>query len=713
MSVWNKLKKLRRMSGDEIRQRLSKKVNERRERHEWRLRTNVNRSTVNSSELLVRCARIVPGCQLPTLDALQETHSELLDDLKQCVKSHADSILSGQWTMLGHAFDLTGEIDWHSDVRTGFQWDRTFHADLPLYALPGDGDIKYPWELSRHQYLCELGLNFGLNGCESSARLVRKLLLDWISENPLYEGVNWTSGLEAGMRVISWVWGLAPLTTWDGWQDDDLAAIAASLWDHAEYLSGNFSYFSSPYNHLIGEATGLLYAASLFPAAERTRLWNDQACRVLLEHGPKQFYDDGYCVEQAMGYHYYTLGFLSAGWLAAKEFGRPLDALSTTMKLAFQTGKAFRRADGTWPAIGDLDSARALPLKPDVEWSFDSLQQLAAVMFDDPSLKIGNAGPGRELLLLTGNQGLSKWQAMEEMDESGSVTKVFSDSGYAVGRCDDEWVCFDAGPVAHGLFPDATPSTAHGHADTLQVLYHFEGEDVLADAGMPYYGGDQDWVRYFRSAQAHNTVSIEGAEFVQRAGRLAWSHEVKRPRMEVKFTDECWLFAGSLAWPGIKHSRYVCCLPGRGMWIADWIVSDEPRNVVWYWQLPDEPIELDGQSANWRNMSFEVSATGEQKQLRLLHAREDHPEGWRCWGYGQRHPANRLTVRDRVEKELMVLTSIGKSARPPVSAQIGRSEIGQSEQATPSELRLGECCWNIDSDFWRTIREGNVGVADS
>lgn len=697
MSAWNKIRKLKRMPRREVCQRLGKKLNERRERRTWRRGPAATHDEVDFRELLKRCVRIIPGSSSGIIGSLESTASPLLKAHQRQARANADLILNGNWTMLGHPFDLTGHVDWHRDARTGYQWDRVFHADLPLYALPGDGDVKYPWELSRHQFLSELAQNYQLNGCEKSAARARDLLIDWIDNNPLYEGVNWTSGLEAGMRVISWVWTLGPLCTWTGWNESDLPKIASSLWDHGEYLTNNFSHFSSPYNHLIGEATGLLYAANLFAPTADTDRWNDQARCVLRKSGPMQFYDDHFCVEQAMGYHYYTLGFLCASWLAAREFGKPLDDLTSTIQTAFHTGKAFRRPNGTWPAIGDLDSARALPLRVENEWSFDSLQQLAAVIFDDPTLKIEAVDPGRELVMLTGQCGLDSWDNLEASTTS-SHTQVFRDSGYAVGCHQGDWVCFEAGPVAHGLFPDSTPSTAHGHADTLQVIYNVDGEDVLADAGMPYYGGDQDWVKYFRSVEAHNAVEIENAEIVRRAGRLAWSHEVGRPSIEAKFEESCWSFSGTLNWPGVEHSRYVFCIPGQGLWIADMICADDARSAHWYWQLPDQQISLERSSARWSDMTLTFDCSSGISHAQLNPSVPESPKGWRCWGYGQRSKANRLEIQSVVDNELLMLTSVGRISRPSIRVQVDDLAVGNpdsNDQYPELAWGIGRCRWSL------------------
>ncbi len=700
MSYWNKIKKLRRMSRSELHSRFSSQLVRRRERGRWRrgAQESVRPGSVAAADLLQRSARLIPGTTGEQIKALATVDQTLLEYLRRRAKARAELLLQDHWVILGYPVDLRAEIDWHADFRTGYRWKRSFYADLPLYNLAGETDVKYPWELSRHQFLCDLARDFQLNGSERSAQRAGELLLDWIDQNPLYEGVNWTSGLEVAMRAISWAWTLAGLATWDGWKPDTLKKIATSLWDHGVYLADNFSYYSSPYNHLMGEASGLLLIASLFDEDSTTRAWDQQARETLRGAAPKQFYQDHFCVEQAVGYHYYTLGFLVHAWCTAQHSGRPLEELSSVIRQGFLTGATFRRPDGTWPAVGDLDSARALPVFPENDWSFDSLHHLAAAALDDDRLRLPGDLPGEELYWLLGAEGVQRWHQMAPGEDNGGGTHVHRDSGYAVANDGRDWMLFDAGPIAGGLFADATPSTAHGHADMLQVLYVAGGETVLEDSGMPFYGGDPVWVNYFRSPAAHNTVQIDQAEFVRHAGRLAWSHEVRRPTLAADLKSELWLCGGQVSWPGVSHERQVCCLPGIGLWVADLIVTDRPRSVVWYWQLPAAAKLTDAHLVSWRDHTLWSHSSGGSGEVVLTEATDAGPEGWRCHGYGQKSPGTRLSVRHEVTDRLLVLTSIGSSQRPVLGVELGNLKLrveGASPESDRQLVQLGQCRWYL------------------
>ncbi|MCH8983962.1 MAG: hypothetical protein IH943_07665 [Acidobacteria bacterium] len=230
-------------------------------------------------------ACLIPGTRVVELCKLEREFPQHYFRLATQSKAVAERVLSGSWEMLGHRYDLRSPIDWHRDPRSEFCWPKGFYADVPLYELEEGVDVKYVWELGRQQYLVDLARGWRLSGAEKYAGRARELLLDWIKHNPLYEGIHWTSGLEVAMRVISWLWTLATLSEWNGWQPRDFSAIIRSLEDHATYLEHHFSFYSSPYNHLIGEATALLLIGLVFGETDEAPRWRTRGREVLVEHG--------------------------------------------------------------------------------------------------------------------------------------------------------------------------------------------------------------------------------------------------------------------------------------------------------------------------------------------------------------------------------------------------------------------------------------------
>lgn len=705
-----KLSKLRKMPLREITGRLGEQLRIEYERVAYRRRSIGRRRILDEPrQLLHNARRLVPGTTRPQLAALLDEYGPMHGRLRDRLSHRAAQITAGRWRMLGHDFDLTHGVDWHADPRSDHVWPRSFYADVDLrQSDDGEVDVKYVWELGRQQYCSELARTWRMTSGNDAALHCRRLILSWIEANPLYQGVHWTSALEVAMRSISWIWSLAALADWHGWQADDLQTIAGSLRDHATYLRHHLSLYSSPYNHLMGEATGLYLVGCVLDGSGDAETWRRVGRRVLSEHGPRQFYADGFTVEQATGYHFYTLGFLSLALLAGRRRGEPLTELEPIVHRAYRAGAAMRRPDGLWPAIGDVDSARSIPVHADEFWDFGSLCALGAVMFEDPELKGAGDGPGEELYWLLGAEGVRRWHDLGSAPPVSST--LLEDSGYLIARSGDDWLLFDAGPIADGLHPDATPSTAHGHADVFQVLFCHKKKPLLVDSGMPFYVGTEDWIRYFRGPASHCTFQIEGTGPARYVGRLDWAHVSPDPSLETLLQGPVHLASARAKWPAdVYVERHLLWIPGQGLWVADFIETGEPRTVSWHWQLGDvletagdgpvsEPDTRDSEHfvlAGWtpeHEVAFRVKCVAAAA-----------PVAWRAPGYGRKVPGRTACYTTQVTGCTLVVTHIGTC--PDTIVQYRGFDVVCS-QSVPSDPHL------FDDDLENSELRWTIGTGE-
>jgi hypothetical protein len=707
------------MSSHEILWRISEKLRVARERRLARRGRSAQppSNPVGAKDLPRQAARFLPGAHRGELAQLAERFPEVHARLVQGLQHRLAQIDAGTWNCLGQPCDLRGPVDWSRDPVTGHRWPLDFYDDLPVYDLPGGVDVKQVWELGRHQFLFTLGAGWLVSGDERHAAHARRLLLDWIQTNPLYLGVHWTSALEPGMRVISWMWTLAALSEWSGWSPADLAQIATSLEEHGTFLAAHFSLYSSPYNHLIGEAAAL-YLLGLWMDGPRSAEWRRQAADILLQHGPKQFHPDGVCVEQAMGYQFYTLMFLTLAWCAAGPGGGDLAPLESLLRKAWSAAAAFQQSDGLWPPFGDIDSARTVPVLPEEPWDFSGLCGLGAALFTDPASRAAAGLPGAELFWLRGTAGVEAL-LRQPATEPAATARRLADSGYAVFRSPavpGDWLLVDGGPIAGGLFADATPSTAHGHADLLQLLVHVGGEPFLVDSGMSTYGGARELVDAYRDAWAHNTLQIEGAPVARHAGRLGWSHVCPQHLLEAADRTDMWLaHVGCQPSPGVFADRYVLMIPGVGLWLADHVRTPDPRRVDWSFQLAERAgfdlgTNLGSQqplpTAPW---PLWVSSSHGALEWSALRGSDRGVEGWRGREYGVRFPGTQLRGHATCPGELVVMFAFtpGDSqvrgtirlagrqlGAQPASADAGRPAASPSVPGDGWSLRGGG--WDCD-----------------
>lgn len=695
-------RKLRKMSPGEIRGRVQDKLRTRRDRRSFLRRSHRHACGLMhpaASELLTRAERLVLGVSATEIEQLQKASPLVFEQFARAARRRAAHVQSGCYEMLGHAFDLRGPIDWHADPRSAARFDRVFHTDVSLHRNGGAGiDVKYIWELGRQQYLVELARNWLFHRNDADAARVRDVILDWIQANPLFEGVHWTSGLEVAMRSISWIWALASLSDWCGWKLSDLSTIAASFEDHARYLQSHFSFYSSPYNHIIGEATGLLLVSRLLNGFDEAADWDAQARQVLTRHAPRQFHGDGFCVEQAIGYHYYTLGFLTLAIVAARRSGRALDDVESAAHQAFVAGELFRMPNGQWPAIGDVDSARSIPVEPDEFWNFDGLCSVGAVLFRDSRLKPQGAEAGEELYWLLGSDGLAEWKKMAA--SSPEACRTLAGSGYFLGRRGGDWLCVDAGPISDGLHSDSTPSTAHGHLDALQVLYCHDGQPALIDPGMPFYFGDREWVSHFRGAAAHNTIELEGLPVARDAGGLQWSQVLDSFDLQAGESDQVWTATTRLRLDGEGQvERVIVCIPRIGLWIADAISLRSPRKIRWHWQL-GVPMDLSAHPENGvfaRGVNLVLAGWCDPRPTSVLMTSSQitSPSGWQAPGYGILRMGSQIEESLSDVRQALKVTFVGP-APGSFSISWNGTVIESMEGSEPLQrIECGQVTWML------------------
>ena len=136
-------------------------------------------------------------------------------EARSAVIEAADRLVAGEWTVLGVDRPDILDPDWFLDPASGRRapaHDLAFRIDHRDESVTGN--VKSVWELSRHHHLTVLAAAYWLTDDEVYAELVDRHLRSWWAANPFLSGVHWTSGIELGLRLISWAWVRRLL---DGW----------------------------------------------------------------------------------------------------------------------------------------------------------------------------------------------------------------------------------------------------------------------------------------------------------------------------------------------------------------------------------------------------------------------------------------------------------------------------------------------------------------
>ena len=248
------------------------------------------------------------------------------DEVRRLLRT-ADEILAGRWDVLGVTRQDMVAPDWFLDPLSGRrapQAEYCFSINHRNETITGN--VKQVWELSRHHHLTVLAGAYALTGDRRYAERAGSHLQSWWEENPFLSGIHWTSGIELGIRLISWVWTRRLLDGWDDVQGlfDQNELARKQIWWHQTYLSGFRSRGSSANNHVVAEAAGQLVAALAFPWFEESTAWADESASLLQRELANNTFPSGVNRELAFDYHGLVaeLGLISA--VEADHAGRPL-----------------------------------------------------------------------------------------------------------------------------------------------------------------------------------------------------------------------------------------------------------------------------------------------------------------------------------------------------------------------------------------------------
>ena len=321
---------------------------------------------------------------------------------------------------------VPGQVDWQADPQTQQRYWSTGRLEEHEANSVPHVDVKYVWEVNRHQYLPLLGQAFWCADEPRYARQAVALLDDWIAQNPVGQGVNWSSHLEVGMRALSWLWTLPYLLSWSDLETDFLSRWLGSLADHYHHLSRNLSVYTDPTNHLIGEATALWMLSCCLPELPGAQVQAHRAFTILLQEVERQVLDDGVNREQASSYHRFVLDFYLQIFVLCGRLGTPRPPILTQRLTAMLTFAAALAGDcGTAPMIGDSDDARGLPFLELVGWDFRDALTVGAVLFDRSDWKAVSGGMTAAAFWLLGPTAGDAYQRLPTRVAVARITSVF------------------------------------------------------------------------------------------------------------------------------------------------------------------------------------------------------------------------------------------------------------------------------------------------
>lgn len=440
------------------------------------------------------------------------------EEFREALRTDAHEIMAGCWTAFGRqmwAVDVPPE--WHKDYLAGTALPESRSAfQLNHRKLPGGADIKCIWELSRWTNLVRLAQAAWLLREDAPAKACLHCLQDWTVSNVPYRGWNWTSALEAGMRLIQWTWIDAFLARLE---DPEIVlqrtALSRDLLSpHAWFTWRHGTFGSSANNHLLGELAGLIAAQARWPELERCstsirhlqELWETEVL--------KQFAKDGGNREQALNYHLFSWEFSWIARNALRHIGKTIsNSVEERLRAASDYFATVQMPHEPWD-YGDSDNAFVVPWMLDMknataEWYhwFESDQPAAS-----PALRFWWGAPTEPVSSPKCRATPSDWL-------------YYPDTGQAT-RWAAEWdLRWDLSPLGY------LSTAAHGHLDALHLSIWYRDFALVIDPGTGAYYADPQLRDHLASWAAHNGPQVAGPDWPRRMGTFLWSEHPPRPAL--------------------------------------------------------------------------------------------------------------------------------------------------------------------------------------
>jgi len=483
----------------------------------------LDRHRITSTKILLsefRQRSIFTWQNIPA-DELHNLISEHFAQYRQATLSAADEFVQYRFRIFDKTVDFGSKIDWHYDPTKDHSVPLVWWNRVQYYNPDMVGEVKYVWELNRHQHFVTLAKAYFLTNDEKYARILFCQWEQWLEDNPLKYGINWTSSLECAFRLISWTWALQFAKQSSLLTEELFSRILQSVAQHADFIGHHLSLYSSANNHLIGEGAGLIYAGCYFPELKKSAVWCEKGFHIVFQEMLNQVHSDGVTKEQTTWYQKYVfdLGVLTK--CAADFVGRKIpEQLTDRLERMAGFVDAVIDSSGNVPAIGDDDGGEALKLTDAQRNRYHEMLGVAAVLFDRGEFKKTQTPP-EALIWLLGDAGLKKYNSLDRKSVAKSLN-VFQQGGYAIVRTVqpvEQVFVFDAGPI--GL----STMAAHGHADALSFTLSVGGQKIFIDSGTYGYTGAGEERNYFRGTKAHNTLSIDNKNQADILGPFQWGRK--------------------------------------------------------------------------------------------------------------------------------------------------------------------------------------------
>ncbi len=380
-------------------------------------------------------------------------------------------------------------IDWHSDLKNQYTWNPKAKYVQIKYENEKNADIKFPWELSRLNYLPILATSYDCENVETEKFKTEVIneILDFIAFNPPTCGVNWKSPMEIAIRSFNIVLSLNILYKSNHTFNEEFLKIVSNylyfsglfIWENIEWSNGLRN------NHYFANLMGLIAISNIFPDDKIMKEIHTKSIQKFTKEILVQFNEDGSNFEGSVPYHFFMLEILYytfelTGFLTIINDKKLIERIHSIINFS----KNIIGQKGFIPQIGDNDSGKIIEYNDLIIFK-DKYQYLFSLINTINNYILNNYNNN---LINFNNKNKTKYQIFKDIG-----VFIYEDSNYKI------WI--STGRIAQ------FGKGGHNHFDLSSFVCEIKGKPTFVDPGTYCYTSNISLRNKFRSSQYHNRFS--------------------------------------------------------------------------------------------------------------------------------------------------------------------------------------------------------------
>jgi hypothetical protein len=587
-------------------------------------------------------------------DNFWETFSKLYPQETSKLLKLALDVVEGRIELFGWKTSSVSipELVFSNDIFKNDGWDSSYYWDINYYHDSADpnADVKWLWELQRFQFLLWLGGAWKLTGDARFPDTAQEILDSWMHDLEYPFGVQWSSNLEVGLRLLSVSRCYILCMDSPSWDSRFRSRLIKWLFLLASHVKEEMTLHHPAGNHPLGEASALLWFSLLIPDLTVSNSWKKHAYTVIDGMFPKLVFPDGVYAEQSTGYLKFVLEFMIPNiFLDCSMNGGfsplTLERVESSLRFIGQLSDHGKHV----PMIGDADSGSAIGWRLDGYWDFSWLLAAGATLLNLPELALGINDLPAEAYLNVGCKNLYKFDSFNQkaarsfsaFGKRHTYQSEFRFGGYHVSNDSRFRIIFDCGPL--GIYP----GFGHGHADALSVLISLKNKPLIVDTGTMHYNAEPVIRSFFRNTQSHNTLCVDNKSQAQPLDTFKWESNYNIWWNDSLDKGAYRVFSGILQTGWYVHKRIIIHIIEKGLIIKDRLQWDGTKSVENFFHFAPGAKIL-GLSRNWftallDNEVVEIGFSGSRPVFaQVIRGSKDPLMGWYSENYGEMIPTNSI-----------------------------------------------------------------------